>query len=1627
MDTDGQVSSATVSITVGVATDVGVAVYEPFDCPVGLLDGASGSSEVGFANPWSATSGITVGAGNLGFSSLVTNGASMTDLQNVNSYGGKRDISADALANAGLLDDGATLWMSASMGLGSNAYTNALAFALSNNQFNTVAKNYAILDDGAELGRGVGIMFYQWRPRAALFRDISTGSNKAPIIYGTQEANNVKLGNNQHQFLVMKITWGATEDTLELYQVQSDMSLGDPCSVLTIDVDQSQFDTLTFTRQNNVEMDEIRLGATYQSVIQGTVPMTSDTEAPTPDPIGVDVAAYMSGPDSISMVAATAFDPLGVEYYFTCISGGGNDSGWQDSSSYTDTGLTPGVTYSYTVKARDKSLAANETGISAATSATIPLQTTVPLVVGVPQAAAEQAIVDAYLSVGAIASESNASFPIPGTVISATPDAGSAAAYGSIVDLMISLGFPSISPADFVDDRGGATIFANNLISYTLTFTLDMDAVTVDVSDFSNAGTAPITIGAITETSPGIFTLEVTPTSEGTLQLQVSAGAILADTNGNLVDTSNAIADDTTITILPPNNPPYWNSNPINAADANEDFAYSGTLATSVTDNDGDTLTFTKIAGPAWLNVATDGTLSGLPLNTDIGANVFTINVSDSNFPAVEATMNITVVAVNDAPVFAVDPIVGADATAGVPYGETLAGAATDEEGDTITYSKDSGPAWLAIDPTGVLTGSPSVSDVGVNAFTVQADDGNGGTTTASLTITVSAAPSYVEGYDFHVDASQDADGDSRWEDLTVGNPTGLELLLDSSPAVNRVVAASPGTLLTHAYDFPGGSVNNEAGALLVPTGGTAMRSFQEASDANWSSQPVTLEIWFKPENLTPAAANGQILFEDGGGTGIGVFIKNNELLVSHDSGQAQISYNLSIDSSGLLLGPATTEFIQAIVTHGTGGTNQTVLYVNGQQVRTSMDDSDWSGGDAAGFGTRGDSNVGDYGSGQASTESFDGQIAMIRAYRAQVLTPTDVIVNFNGLTGEDTTPPALTGSDIVDDQSGGPVSVNSMVTYTVTFGEDIEETTVDATDFSNAGTSAITMGAITEVNPGVFTIEVTPTTESATLQLQVNAGAVITDVAGNALDTTTTIADDTILTIDVPNTPPSFILDPFSTANATEGVAYSGSISGSATDPDAGATLTYALASAQSWLFVASDGSLSGTPGSGDAGSNNFTVSVSDGIALPVTATLNIYVDASLDTTAPNPDPMTWAVAPAPVGAAGIPAVLASTDFMGRTVLGATASNITWTTDGVADPGDLTTDSPDGLFDTANAQGHFAPNRNVSNEGPWSVDVPIVLTGSSITLTDVIFGNQSFNNSGSSQSGKVDFTISVIGSTSGELGSVVINTTSNSASNQATFSPNLTLTSGETYTLRITAVGPGSGNNAGLSSLTINGELPGAGSEAEITMTATTAADPSGVEYYFTETSGNPGGSDSGWQDSPIYTNIGLQAGTTYTYTVMARDKSVNQNSTAASTAGSATTGGTAPSNSVPTWSGNPVMEVNASEDNAYTATLTDDASDADDDPLTFAKVSGPAWLSVAANGDLTGTPANADVGNNAFTVSVNDGFNPAVEATLNITVINTNDALVFTTDSIAGTDATEDSAYCSVIFLIPPYMVFG
>lgn len=105
----------------------------------------------------------------------------------------------------------------------------------------------------------------------------------------------------------------------------------------------------------------------------GTISVTiyPDTQPPLPNASRWYEPPRELGPGSVTMTAQSGFEISGVEYYFECVAGTGHDSGWQDSATYVDTNLSRGQTYTYTVRARDKSAAQNETTASVAESVTI--------------------------------------------------------------------------------------------------------------------------------------------------------------------------------------------------------------------------------------------------------------------------------------------------------------------------------------------------------------------------------------------------------------------------------------------------------------------------------------------------------------------------------------------------------------------------------------------------------------------------------------------------------------------------------------------------------------------------------------------------------------------------------------------------------------------------------------------------------------------------------------------------------------------------------------------------------------------------------------------------------------------------------------------------------------------------------------------------------------------------------------------------------------------------------------------------------------------------------------------------------------------------------------------------------
>jgi hypothetical protein len=97
-----------------------------------------------------------------------------------------------------------------------------------------------------------------------------------------------------------------------------------------------------------------------------------NTTSPTPNPMTWATPPYAAGGTSISMVAATATESINppVSYYFNFVGSptggtGGLDSGWQSSTTYTNSGLQTNHQYGYRVKA--KNAVGNETGYSTPT------------------------------------------------------------------------------------------------------------------------------------------------------------------------------------------------------------------------------------------------------------------------------------------------------------------------------------------------------------------------------------------------------------------------------------------------------------------------------------------------------------------------------------------------------------------------------------------------------------------------------------------------------------------------------------------------------------------------------------------------------------------------------------------------------------------------------------------------------------------------------------------------------------------------------------------------------------------------------------------------------------------------------------------------------------------------------------------------------------------------------------------------------------------------------------------------------------------------------------------------------------------------------------------------------------
>ena len=178
------------------------------------------------------------------------------------------------------------------------------------------------------------------------------------------------------------------------------------------------------------------------------------------------------------------------------------------------------------------------------------------------------------------------------------------------------------------------------------------------------------------------------------------------------------------------------------------------------TDVDGDTLTARLVRGPSSgsVSLSSSGDFAYTPNANFFGSDAFTYEVADGKGGTDQATVNITVDSVNDAPVAHDDHYsVDEDDTLIVSQPGVL-GNDTDVDGDRLSARLVRGPSNGSVSPSalGFFAYTPDANFFGSDAFTYEAADGNGGTDQATVYITVNAINDAPQAHDDHYTVDED-------------------------------------------------------------------------------------------------------------------------------------------------------------------------------------------------------------------------------------------------------------------------------------------------------------------------------------------------------------------------------------------------------------------------------------------------------------------------------------------------------------------------------------------------------------------------------------------------------------------------------------------------------------------------------------------------------------------------------------------------------------------------------------------------------------------------------------------------------------------------------------------------------
>jgi VCBS repeat-containing protein len=327
----------------------------------------------------------------------------------------------------------------------------------------------------------------------------------------------------------------------------------------------------------------------------------------------------------------------------------------------------------------------------------------------------------------------------------------------------------------------GATLSTNEDAALSGTFSgsdVDSSSLTYSIVDQPANGTVIITDAA---TGAFTFTPNANYNGQTSFTFQISDGSALSNVATVIVNVS--AENDAPVAVG-------------GSLSTNEDTALTGTLAGS--DVDSSSLTYSIVDQPANGTViitdAAAGAFTFTPNANYNGQTSFTFQISDGSAMSNLATVTLTVISVNDAPIAGPIPPVQLDE--GQSTTIALANFFSDVDTgnttpDVLTYSLSGAPSFVSINAaTGLVTIAPGALHSGTYSFTAIATDGSNATASTPISLTVNNVvnnppvitnlPGSVTVAEnttppvFDVDATDSDAGQSLIYSIVGGNASGL-------------------------------------------------------------------------------------------------------------------------------------------------------------------------------------------------------------------------------------------------------------------------------------------------------------------------------------------------------------------------------------------------------------------------------------------------------------------------------------------------------------------------------------------------------------------------------------------------------------------------------------------------------------------------------------------------------------------------------------------------------------------------------------------------------------------------------------------------------------------------------------